>query len=98
MEAGVHGIPTGGCWHAAAVVHGLAAQPIACGMRVLPGQEPAAALAVGPEALLGRPAGCGPGVRRPRLAVLLWLPRRCAFQMLCQKLKNFPPPSIQYDY
>lgn len=78
MEAGVHGVPIGGCRHAAAVVHGLAAQPLACGVRLLPGQEPAAALAVGPEALLGRPAGRGPGVRRPRLAVLLRLPCRCA--------------------
>lgn len=57
-----YGLPSGGRVHAVPVVHRLAAQPHARGGRVFPGEEPAVALAVGAEALLGGAAGCGPGV------------------------------------
>ena len=78
LAAGADGVSAGGCGHAAAVEQRLGAQPHPRRVRQLPGQEPAAALAVGPQALLGRPAGRRPGVRRPRLAVHLRLPCRCA--------------------
>lgn len=78
VAPGPHGLPAGGCGPARAVEHRLDAQPLACRVRVVPGQEPAAALAVGPQALLGRAAGRRPGVRRARLAVRLRLPRRRA--------------------
>jgi hypothetical protein len=57
--------------HEAAVEHRLGAQPAARGGGVVPGQEPAAALAVGAQALLGRAAGRRPGVRCGAAAGLL---------------------------
>lgn len=77
VAAGAYGVSAGGRRHAAAVELGLAAQPHPCRVRQLPGEAPATALAVGPQALLGRAAGRRPRVRRPRLAVHLRLPRRC---------------------
>ena len=73
LEAGKHGVPYGGRQHAPAVVHRLAAQQEPRHLRQLPGQKPTVTLAVGPEALLGLPAGCRPGMRCPGLAVLLRL-------------------------
>ena len=78
VAAGAHGLPAGRRGPARAVEHGLDAQPLTRGLRVVPGQEPAAALAVGPQALLGRAAGCRPRVRRARLAVRVRLPGGCA--------------------
>ena len=57
MATGADGVPSGGRGHATAVELGLAAQPLPCRLRKLPGEESAAALAVGPQALLGRAAG-----------------------------------------
>ena len=91
VAAGQHGVPDGGRQHAPAVVHGLAAQPLARAVRLLPRQKPAAALAVGAEALLGLPAGRRPGVRRPGLAVLLGVPGRwAAFALLLDGVRSQP--------
>jgi hypothetical protein len=65
------------------VEHGLVPQPGACGGQPLPGEALAAALAVGPQAPLGLPDRCGPGVRRAGMAVRQWVPVRCARLLGC---------------